>query len=725
MDAGTGENYDRIVDEIEKVMPVEVIVPESYLSDKFLNDNLVNRIRGSLRRIFINPCGDWGFNADAAAEKLKEHFKTVSLESLGIESKHGIISAAGGLLAYIYDTQKTVLRHINRIRTVSSESIMQLDAVSLRNLEVVDSEIKNVEYPSLFDVLDFTKTAMGSRKMKNWLKMPLTDTELIEKRHDITEYFISFPEIRENIREMLGEISDMERISGKLGSSGINGRDLVSLKKALRRAEMMDGIIKKSGSELLAEKFICMNENLGRVIEIISSSIMDEPPIGIKDGGVIKPEYDEDLKKIIDISKNGKKWIAQLQEKERKRTGISSLKVGYTSVFGYYIEISRANLKNTPEDYIRKQTLVNAERFITPDLKEYESMVLGAQEKIKAMEYEIFRKIREELENYIPEIQKTAAKIAELDCLASFAVAAERNNYVRPVILGGGAMDIKNGRHPVVEKNIGYNEFISNDCFMDIKENMIMVITGPNMAGKSTYMRQTALIVIMAQAGSFVPADSARISVTDRIFTRVGAADYLARGQSTFMVEMIETANILNNATEKSLIILDEVGRGTSTFDGVSIAWAITEYIHNRIRAKTLFATHYFELTETAELLEGVKNYSIQVKDYGDRIVFMRKIVRGSTDRSYGIHVAKLAGLPEESVQRAREVLKSLEEANYTKDGKPKLGGAPEKEADNQLGLFDVGGDSKIGAELKKIDINNMTPVEALQKLVEIIKKYS
>ncbi|MFP4465696.1 MAG: DNA mismatch repair protein MutS [Candidatus Goldiibacteriota bacterium] len=724
-ETGSGENYDAVIDEIEKVMPSEVLIPEAYLEDKKLNENIVNRIKGSSGRIFINPCSSWNFSTDAAKEKLKDHFGVESLDSFGIESKDAVISAAGGLLAYIYETQKTMLHHINKIKTVSLRSIMYLDAVSLRNLEVTDSEIKNVEYPCLFDVLDFTRTAMGSRTMKKWLKMPLTDTALINERHDITGYFTDFSEIRENIRQLLGEVSDIERISGKLGSAGINGRDLISLRKALEKAAETDALITESGSELLMKKFICMNENLKEVIEIIRSSIADEPPITIKEGGIIKPEYDEELKKIIDISQNGRKWIAELQEKERKRTGISSLKVGYTSVFGYYIEISKANLKNTPDDYIRKQTLVNAERFITPDLKEYESMILGAQERIKNMEYEIFRKIREKLEKYIPDIQQAAEKTAELDCLAAFSVAAERNNYVRPVITENGSISIKNGRHPVVEKNIGYNEFIANDCIMDTKENMIMVITGPNMAGKSTYMRQSALILLMAQAGSFVPADSAEISITDRIFTRVGAADYLARGQSTFMVEMIETANILNNATEKSLIILDEVGRGTSTFDGVSIAWAITEHIHNKIKAKTLFATHYFELTETADLFEGVQNYSVQVKDYGDRIVFLRKIIKGSTDRSYGIHVAQLAGLPKDVVERAEEVLKSLEEANYAKDGSPKIGGGAESEKQHQPGLFDVGGDSKIGAELKKIDINNMTPVEALQKLVEIINTYS
>ncbi|HNZ29618.1 MAG TPA: DNA mismatch repair protein MutS, partial [Candidatus Goldiibacteriota bacterium] len=472
------------------------------------------------------------------------------------------------------------------------------------------------------------------------------------------------------------------------------------------------------------ERFNLSDDSLQKTAKLISDAITEEPPITIKEGGIINPEFDAELAKIKDISTNGKGWIAALQETERKNSGIGSLKVGYTSVFGYYIEISKANLKNVPANYIRKQTLVNAERFITPELKEYESMVLGAQDRIKSLEYEIFCRIRQQISLSIKELQALSSQIAELDCLISFAEAAINGGFTRPEITQDDAVIITEGRHPVVENSVGRNEFIANDCSLDCSENMIMVITGPNMAGKSTFMRQVCVIIIMAQAGSFVPAKYAKIGITDRIFTRIGAADYLARGQSTFMVEMIETANILNNATSKSLIVLDEVGRGTSTFDGVSIAWAVTEYIHNKIKAKTLFATHYYELTEIQDILTGVQNYNIQVKEYGGKIVFMRKIVKGSTDKSYGIHVAQLAGLPAELLNSAKKVLKSLEDANYTKDGHTKLGGAPAKKEVYQPGLFAAAEESAVLSELSSVETDNMTPLDALIKLKQMKEKY-
>jgi DNA mismatch repair protein MutS len=730
VDVSTGEflvqevifknNFDTLIDEIERIYPKEILLPESYSEDKNLNKNLIARLKGGINNLFINFYSDYNFEMDVAYKKLTDHFNVMNLQAFEIEGKNALISASGAIFAYLYETQKTVLFHINKIKKFSSKEFLYIDAVGLKNLEILEPSVKGTNPGSLYDVLDFTQTAMGGRKLKKWLSMPLLDIQKIKKRQDIIQFFIDFQDIKENIKELLEGIADLERIAGKLGSSNVNARDLIALKRSLELIEKLQEVINKSDSKILKENFNLSNEELKKIHNLINNSIVDEPPITIKEGGIIKPEYDENLKKIKEISENGKKWIATLQERERERTKISSLKVGYTSVFGYYIEVSKANLKNVPSDYIRKQTLVNAERFITPELKEYESSILNAQEKIKNMEYEIFCKIRDEIVKNINAIQELAEKISDLDCLISLSIAATNNNYVKPEITDSFDIVIKDGRHPVVEKTLGYNEFIANDTQIDNSENMVLIITGPNMAGKSTYMRQVALIVIMAQIGSFVPASYAKIGMVDRIFTRVGASDFLARGLSTFMVEMVETANILNNATEKSLILLDEVGRGTSTFDGVSIAWAITEYIHNYVNAKTLFATHYFELTEISDYFPKVKNYNIQVKEVGDKIIFLRKIVPGSTDRSYGIHVAKLAGLPEMVIERAREILKNLEAANYTKDGKSKI--AAGNNSSQQMDLFSLL-NNEIIDEIDKIDIENITPLQAFNKLKELKEK--
>lgn len=730
VDVSTGEffvqevifknNFDILIDEIERIYPKEILLPESYSEEKNINKNLIARLKGGISNLYINFYSDYNFEIDIAYKKLTDHFNVMNLEAFEIEGKNTIISTAGAIFAYLYETQKTVLFHINKIKKFSSKEFLYIDAVGLKNLEILEPAVKGANPGSLYDVLDFTQTAMGGRKLKKWLSMPLLDIEKIKKRQDIIQLFIDFPDIKDNIRELLEGIADIERISGKLGSSNVNARDLIALKRSLELTEKLQEVIDKSDSKILKENFYLENENLKKIFNLINISIVEEPPITIKEGGIIKQEYDENLRKIKEISENGKKWIATLQERERERTKISSLKVGYTSVFGYYIEVSKANLKNVPSDYIRKQTLVNAERFITPELKEYESSILNAQEKIKNMEYEIFCKIRDEIVKNINDIQELAEKISDLDCLVSLAIAAINNNYVKPEITDCFDIVIKDGRHPVVEKTLGYNEFIANDTHIDNSENMVLIITGPNMAGKSTYMRQVALIVIMAQIGSFVPASYAKIGTVDRIFTRVGASDFLARGLSTFMVEMVETANILNNATQKSLILLDEVGRGTSTFDGISIAWAITEYIHNYVNAKTLFATHYFELTEISDYLPKVKNYNIQVKETGDKIIFLRKIIPGSTDRSYGIHVAKLAGLPEMVIERAREILKNLETANYTKDGKSKI--ATGNNSSQQMDLFSLM-NNEIIDEIDKIDIENITPLQALNKLKELKEK--
>ncbi|MBN2755213.1 MAG: DNA mismatch repair protein MutS [Candidatus Goldbacteria bacterium] len=723
MEISISSGFDHLIDETERIAPSEILIPESCTSDRDISRALVSRLRHSEKRSFINPYPDWNFNHDVSYSKIKEHFGVMNLEGYGIEDNDALIGAAGALLTYIHDTQKTELSHINSVKTRTTGSFMYLDSVTLKNLDIMDSGARADKNTTLYSVLDNTETAMGGRELKKWLKEPLMDTDAIAQRHSLVSLFIEFSQLRTNLKSLLAEISDIERIAGKLGGNAVNGRDLNALKRGIINAEKIHKIIKSSDAKEL-ERFNLSNDTLEKTAKLISDAITEEPPITIKEGGVINPEYDPELAKIKDISTNGKGWIAALQETERKSSGIGSLKVGYTSVFGYYIEISKANLKNIPANYIRKQTLVNAERFITPELKEYESMVLGAQDRIKTLEYEIFCRIRQQISLSIKELQALSSQIAELDCLISFAEAAINNGFTCPEITKSDEIIITDGRHPVVENSVGRNEFIPNDCALDCSDNMIMVITGPNMAGKSTFMRQVCVIVIMAQAGSFVPAKYAKIGITDRIFTRIGAADYLARGQSTFMVEMIETANILNNATAKSLIVLDEVGRGTSTFDGVSIAWAVTEYIHNNIKAKTLFATHYYELTEIQDILTGVQNYNIQVKEYGGKIVFMRKIVKGSTDKSYGIHVAQLAGLPGELLASAKKVLKSLEDANYTKDGHTKLGGAPAKKEALQPDLFAASEESAVLSELSTLETDNMTPLDALIKIKQMKEKY-
>lgn len=731
VDASTGEfcglelplKFDLLADETEKIGPTEVLVPESWKDDREITKLFIDRLRFSEKRIYINYYPDYNFHFDTASEALKEHFGASTLEGFGLDGKKETACAAGAVIHYLKETQKTLLFHINKISILQQQGIMVLDSVTLKNLEITGQADKAGLEGGLCAVLDYTATAMGGRELKKWLKAPLADLKKIKERQEIVRFFVDFSDSRSAVSALLGEISDTERIAGKLGSSGINGRDLIALKKSIESADELDKFILNSGSENLKRAFKFSGDKLRAVAKLIGSAINEEPPISIKEGGVIKAGYSPEVKKLRELSENGRAWIAQLQETERKRSRISSLKVGYTSVFGYYIEISKANLKNVPENYIRKQTLVNAERFVTPELKEYEANILGAQEKIRNMEYEIFCAVRDEIAKSTAEIQALSARLAAIDCLVSLATAAVNNNYTCPEVDSSESMEIEEGRHPVVEKAIGYNEFIANDTLLDTKENMIMMITGPNMAGKSTYMRQAAVIAVMAQAGSFIPAKRARIGLIDRVFTRVGASDYLSRGQSTFMVEMIETANILNNATKKSLILLDEVGRGTSTFDGVSIAWAITEFIHNKIKARTLFATHYYELTELADLLSGVKNYSVQVKEWGDKIVFLRKIVKGSTDRSYGIHVAQLAGVPSEATQRAKEILSDLEKANYTKDGRPKIGSDGAGQA-AQPDLFSFAADDELKKAINEVNVDELTPVQALLKLKELKDKY-
>ena len=670
-------------------------------------------------KLMINYLSSEYFNYDQAVILLQEYFPEGSLEQQGIFHHPAAVAAAGAILRYVADTQKDHLRHINTIEWYETDSYLVLDNVAKRNLELFSTIADNRTEGSLFHVLDEAVTSMGSRKLRWWLSYPLIEVEKIRERlvavSEIKEHHIR----RENIRKALARVYDLERLAGRVSMGVVNGRDLIALKVSLLTLPDIKTLLAGLESPLVKSVRSGIDE-MPDILDLIERSIVEDPPMTIREGGIIKKGYDAELDELISISTDGKKWIAALEEKERKRTGINSLKVGFNSVFGYYIEITKANTDLVPNDYIRKQTLVNAERYINQELKGYEYTVLSAEDRRKEREYDLFVGIREKILQEIARIQRTASHIASLDACASLAEVAERYNYCCPLVDGEDKVDIKNGRHPVVERMPLPDGFVPNDAYLDLDGNRILVITGPNMAGKSTYIRQIALIVILAQMGSFVPADEVRIGIADRIFTRIGASDSLSRGQSTFMVEMNEVASILKNATRRSLIILDEVGRGTSTFDGLSIAWATAEYIHDEkhIGARTLFATHYHQLTDLAFTKEGIKNYNIAVKEWGDRIIFLRKIMEGGTNRSYGIQVARIAGVPVEVIARAREILNNLEKGEFDEVGMPKIArgrkSAPKDKA--QLSLF-MDEKDLIVNELKILDILNMTPMDALQKL--------
>lgn len=670
-------------------------------------------------RLIINYLPSNYFNRDHAEVLLQEYFPEGSLEEQGIFRHPAAVAAAGAVLRYVVDTQKDHLRHINTIEWYETKSYLMLDDIAKRNLELFSTISDNRKEGSLFHIIDKAVTSMGSRRLRWWLSYPLMDVDTIRERlvavSEIREHHIR----RENIRKTLSRVYDLERLAGRVSLGVVNGRDLIAMKSSLMALPEIRALLADMESPFIKTIFAGIDE-MPDVLDLIERSIVEDPPMTIREGGIIKKGYDEELDELISISTDGKKWIAALEEKEKKRTGINSLKVGFNSVFGYYIEVTKTNTNLVPGDYVRKQTLVNAERYINQELKGYEHTVLSAEDRRREREYDLFVGIRENILREITRIQTSASHVATLDAFASLADAAERYNYCCPVVDGEDRIEIKNGRHPVVERMDLPDGFVPNDAYLDLEGNRILVITGPNMAGKSTYIRQIALIVILAQMGSFVPADEARIGIVDRIFTRIGAADSLSRGQSTFMVEMNEVASILKNATRKSLIILDEVGRGTSTFDGLSIAWATAEYIHDErhIGARTLFATHYHQLTDLVFTKEGVKNFNIAVKEWGDRIIFLRKIMEGGTNRSYGIQVARIAGVPDEVIARAREILNNLEKGEFDEVGMPKIArgrkSAPKDKA--QLSLFMDEKDIIVN-ELKALDTLNMTPMEALQKL--------
>lgn len=728
LDVSTGDflftevNWEQLLNELMRLQPAEVVVENAETKDKFGKSSLNYQPS-------ITVFESWYFDVEEAEKLLLKQFGTTSLEGFGADDHPLARTAAGIALAYVKSLKNEDLTHINNLRYYSLENYMQLDEVSRRNLELLRSIRYNSREGSLISVIDKTQTPMGSRQLAQWLLNPLLNQKEIESRHAAVGCLADNIAYTEDLRTILDEIGDLSRIISKVGTKRVNPRDLIALRNYLSTAPQLSDILEKFDDELLQNAQSAIAD-YSEIMNLINKAIVEEPPVTITEGNIIQDRYNEYLDELREISNSGKSWIARLEEYERKKTGIPSLKVNYNKVFGYYIEITKTHKDKVPDYYTRKQTLVNSERFISPKLKEYEAKVLGAEERIKNLEYDLFCKIREKLCKQVELMQKYVQVVSDLDVLANLAYIAYHNNYCRPVFSKEGKMEIKACRHPVIEKLLAEEEFIPNDVFMNNKDNKIILLTGPNMAGKSTYLRQIGLLAIMAQMGSFVPAKSALLPIHDQVFTRVGASDNLAMGQSTFLVEMLETANILNSATPDSLVLLDEIGRGTSTFDGLSLAWSIVEYIHNykQVSAKTLFATHYHELTELENILPGVKNYNISVKEWNDKIIFLRKIERGSADQSYGVQVARLAGIPKTVINRAKEILKNLEEHELSPQGLTAQTKRKLLSENNQMDIFDAilekdEAKNQLLDEIKKIDVNNLTPLEAIQKLAELKNK--
>ncbi|HNZ83081.1 MAG TPA: DNA mismatch repair protein MutS [Sedimentibacter sp.] len=702
---------DLLIEEINKIAPSEII--SNKLTGNEPVDSMINLSEG--------------LSLDECKEIVLKHFKLVSLDSLGLKDNFHAVTSLGMLLNYLNETQKTSLDHINKLHFYKVGEYLQLDGSTRKNLELIET-IRGKKGPgTLYHVIDNTMTAMGGRLLKKWIEEPLKNIKHINLRLDAVEELYKNVMASNNIKECLRSVYDIERLISRIVYGSCNGRDMNSLKQSLSNLPDLKAELSGLSSELFAEIYSKFDE-LKDIFDIIDKAIVEEPPVSIKEGGILKTGYDDELDELKEITVNGKNWISGLQTKERDATGIKNLKIGFNKVFGYYLEVTKSYLKDVPEYYIRKQTLANCERYVTPELKEMEAKILNADEQIMKLEYELFLEIRQFISSQVKRIQETAYNIAVVDTINSLAIAAVKNNYVRPEMNSKGYMSITDGRHPVIEKIMKNEMFVPNDTYIDNREYRMSIITGPNMAGKSTYMRQVALIALLAHLGSFVPAKRAEICVVDKIFTRVGASDDLSQGQSTFMVEMSEVSNILQNATSDSLLILDEIGRGTSTYDGLSIAWSVVEYITKKIKAKTLFATHYHELSELESKLKSVKNYKILIKEENDKITFLRKITEGSIDRSYGIQVANLAGLPEEVVGRAKEILRQLDESDINKPFARKKN----RVNDNfQVSMFqpDTGekGQNKEYRELteniKNIDIENLTPMQSFKLLNDIIEK--
>ena len=695
--ATTALPFDKVSPELERLQPSEVLIPED--ADDYAQLPFT-----------ISRLDDYWFDLEIAQEALLEHFNVATLEGYGCARLPLAIRAAGALIHYVKETQKETLPQLSKLATYSTDSFMTLDGQTIRNLELFQGGRWGETGHSLLSVIDLSKTAMGGRLLRNWLGHPLLDLAVLNQRHDAVACFHQNGLARQKVISLLSDIADLERLVNRVSSGRVMPRELITLltslekvpglKAAMADAEAMDW--------LSAELKPCPD-----IVDLISRAIADEPG-DLEQGGVIREGFSPELDEIRRNSRQAKQYLAGLEQRERQRTGIKPLKVGYNRVFGYYIEVSRSNLSLVPSDYIRKQTLAEAERFFTPELKEYESLILNAQEKIADLETAIFRQLCQQISAAGEQILATARAIAQIDALSSLAEAGVRYGYLRPTLSNEDIIDIKGGRHPIIEQSIGIDNFIPNDAYLCNKDNQLIILTGPNMSGKSTYLRQVALIILLAQIGSFVPADSANVGIVDRIFTRIGAQEDLAAGQSTFMVEMTEAANILNNATPRSFIILDEIGRGTSTYDGLSIAWAVAEFIHNHpeLGTKTLFATHYHELVDLADILPRVKNFNVAVAEEGDKVIFLHRIIPGGTDRSYGIHVAQLAGLPKSVIIRAQKVLAELE-SHADKKGK-----VPQHKASPQIPLFTK--DSLLADEIARLDIDSMSPLEAITKLYEL-----
>ena len=724
------EDLKKLNDELMKYEPSEIICNEAFLVSGFDVNDLKTRLH-----ISVNALESHMFDDNGCRRILMKHFKVNTLIGLGVEEFPTGLLAAGALLQYLYDTQKTDLEHFTHIYPYLTSKYMLLDSSTRRNLELTETLREKQKRGSLLWVLDKTKTAMGARLLRNYIEQPLIEKDEMEKRLDAIQELNQDSISRDEIREYLNPIYDLERLLSKVTYKTANPRDLIAFRNSLEMLPPIKTVLAAFEKEELVE-IREQIDGLEDIYQLIDEAIIEEPPISIREGGMIKDGFDETIDRLRSAKHDGKQWLAQMEEEDRERTGIKNLKIKYNKVFGYYFEVTNSYKNLVPEDYIRKQTLANAERYTTPRLKELEDTILNAEDKLQTLEYDVFCKIRDTIAQELVRIQNTAKAIAKLDVYASLSLVSERNHYVRPKLNEKGVIDIKDGRHPVVEQMITNDMFIANDTYLDNGSHCISVITGPNMAGKSTYMRQTALIVLMAQIGCFVPARTANIGIVDRIFTRVGASDDLASGQSTFMVEMNEVANILRNATSKSLLILDEIGRGTSTFDGLSIAWAVIEHISNRklLGAKTLFATHYHELTELEGKMNNVNNYCIAVKECGDDIVFLRKIVKGGADKSYGIQVAKLAGVPDMVIDRAKEIVEQLSDNDITEkvqniaidnknDGKAKKQPKYDEVDLAQMSLFDTVTDEDILKELMEIEVTTLTPLDALNTLYRLQNK--
>ncbi len=706
------ETEENIEDEVSRFEPKEILMPSS------IRGNI--HYREVLSEFHISCMDDWCYDYTEAYKTLLKHFKVSSLEGYGCEGLSSAISAAGSLICYLEETQKGLI-NFKRIATLTRTTNLFMDAATQRNLELTHNLKDNSREGTLLQVLDETLTPMGGRFLRASLLRPLFDTSDIRTRHDAVEYLIDDFELLEELRTALRKVLDLERLCSKVLTGSANARDLIAIKNSISYLPA----IKKSLStskEYYLKSLSDEITNFSDLRDLLEKSIVDSPPISIRDGGIIKERYNDEIDTLRDMTAKGRNFITEMELREKKRTGISSLKISYNKIFGYYIEVTKPNLDMVPEDYIRKQTLVGSERFITPELKEYENKVLGSEERLKSIEYEIFQEILVDVKENSDFLLKTASALAVIDFLASLSVVAKRYHYIKPVVVEESIIDISDGRHPVLERVLTEERFVPNNTYMDTSDNRMIILTGPNMAGKSTYMRQVSLIILMAQMGSFVPATSARIGTADRIFTRIGSSDFLSKGQSTFMVEMIEASNIVNNATPRSLIILDEVGKGTSTFDGISIAWAIAEHILNNIKARTLFATHYNELTELALTLDGVKNYNVSVREWGDEIIFLRKIEEGPADKSYGIQVARLAGIPDSIISRAKEVLNNLEHEELNEFGKPKFASKKSKKQKEQLDLFSSVNELVVN-EIINLDIGGLKPEDALLKIIELKQK--